>query len=406
MAKTCKYYKQQKQVSYDNGATWSNLNEFRMGTLYQYDSVDCGYSIIYDWKNVVGEYTCSGTTKYQKTQKYQSTDNGATWTAVVPSEYGIGSVIEYNSSDCGAAMYRWYTLPPSQYICIDTTKYYKQIYQVSYDSGETWVNVSPEQTRANGIIEEQSTDCGYIGGVERWVDGYMCDDCVTYGVVSVTTAGTSINVECPSSASISPSDIQSRTAISSSTIGNCITSIGNGTYSGCTNLESVRIPNTITSIGDRAFQGCVRLLDASIPDSVTAIGGYAFCGCTQVTYINLPNGLTSLGEYAFRDCLNFSSLNIPMTLTSIPNGCFYNCDGLADIMLPSTTTAIGDSAFNQCSGLYNLQINATTPPTLGSNALANTNANLKIFVPSQSVDAYKAASGWSTFANKIQAITT
>ena len=31
---------------------------------------------------------------------------------------------------------------------------------------------------------------------------------------------------------------------------------------------------------------------------------------------------------------------------------------------------------------------------------------MNIYVPSESVDAYKAASGWSDFASKIQAIPT
>ena len=73
MANTCKYYKQQKYVSYDSGNTWQPLNEYRKGALYETDSEDCGYSVVYRWQNVSGEYTCSGCTKYQKTQKYIST---------------------------------------------------------------------------------------------------------------------------------------------------------------------------------------------------------------------------------------------------------------------------------------------------------------------------------------------
>jgi len=405
-----KYYKQQRQVSYNSGNTWSNVEppEYRMGEIAESASTDCETVIAYKWVNTSGT-TCSGTTLYRQTQKYQSTDGGQTWAEVIPREYGIGEVIQYDSSECGGSgttLYRWYTLPSTQYICIQTTKYYKQIYQVSYNSGQTWTNVVPEQVRASEIIEENSVDCGYIAPIERWVDGYMCDDCVTYGIMSMTTAGTAVNSECTSSTTISPSDVQSANSISACTIGNCYTAIGNGAFSGSPLLWVVRIPDSITIIGDRAFQGCQYLLDASIPDSVTSIGSYAFSGCTQLTYINLPNNLTSLGEYAFRDCMNFSTINIPMTLTSLPTGCFYNADGLADIMLPSTITSIGDSAFQECSGLQNLQINATTPPTLGSNALTNTNANMKIMVPAESVDVYKAASGWSAYANKIQAITS
>ena len=45
----------------------------------------------------------------------------------------------------------------------------------------------------------------------------------------------------------------------------------------------------------------------------------------------------------------------------------------------------------------------TTPPTLSSNALDYTN-NCPIYVPSASVNAYKSANNWSTYASRIQAI--
>lgn len=98
----CKYYKQVRQVSYDSGVTWISLDEYQKGDLYETDSPDCGGGITqYKWVNVSGEYTCVGTTKYQKTKKQQSTDGGRTWTDVNPLEYSTGAVIERESSDCG-----------------------------------------------------------------------------------------------------------------------------------------------------------------------------------------------------------------------------------------------------------------------------------------------------------------
>jgi hypothetical protein len=49
-------------------------------------------------------------------------------------------------------------------------------------------------------------------------------------------------------------------------------------------------------------------------------------------------------------------------------------------------------------------VQATNPPTIGIDVFKNTHANLVIYVPSESVDTYKAASGWSTYADRIQAI--
>ena len=97
----CKYYKQQKQVSYDNGVTWYDLSEYRTGSLYESGGTDCNqYTPIYRWVNTT-DYMCSGTTKYAKMKKQVSYDNGMTYIDVVPAEYMAGSVIEYQSADCG-----------------------------------------------------------------------------------------------------------------------------------------------------------------------------------------------------------------------------------------------------------------------------------------------------------------
>ena len=47
---------------------------------------------------------------------------------------------------------------------------------------------------------------------------------------------------------------------------------------------------------------------------------------------------------------------------------------------------------------------ATVPPTLGNGALGNSSRITEIYVPAESVEAYKNADGWKDFADKIQAI--
>lgn len=467
----CKYIKQQKYVSYDSGVTWSPLNEYRRGDLYEEQSIDCGYEVLYKWE-VVSGYTCSGCTKFEKTQKFVSYDGGTNWEAVTPAEYGIGNIIEQGSADCGcSAQYRWVVVS-GEYICIGTTKYNKEKKQVSYD-GQTWSDVVPLETRANGIIEEQSRDCGYVEPIYRWVDGEMCDGCVAYKVSSLTSGGTTINVECNSSSTLVSSEVTNREVLSSTCVGNCVNIIGDGAFSGCTILSDARIPSTVASIGDRAFYNCPMLLDASIPDSVTSIGDCAFSGCTSLNRINLPNHLTHLGEEAFAYAKNFSSINIPLTLTSIPINCFRECDGLYNANIPNSVISIGDFAFYQCSSLTNINngsgirsigfgafrdcsgltsvdlpsiitidemafyycsgltsvtlgsgvtsigasvfyncsgltsvtVNAIVPPELGNRAFYNTN-DCPIYVPSQSVNSYKSASGWWDYRSRIQAIIT
>lgn len=91
-------------------------------------------------------------------------------------------------------------------------------------------------------------------------------------------------------------------------------------------------------------------------------------------------------------------------VTSISSYAFYQCGNLTSVEIPSSVTSIGAYAFNDCRSLTSITVEATTPPTLGYRAFDVTPANLVIYVPSESVETYKSASGWSTYASKIQAI--
>ena len=72
-----------------------------------------------------------------------------------------------------------------------------------------------------------------------------------------------------------------------------------GAFSGHDSLTSVTIPESVTTIGNNAFYGCTSLPSITIPESVTAIGDYAFDGCSSLASIVLPSGITQLAEYAF-----------------------------------------------------------------------------------------------------------
>ena len=104
--------------------------------------------------------------------------------------------------------------------------------------------------------------------------------------------------------------------------------------------------------------------------------------------------------------LAVTDLVIPNTVTSIGSYAFYDCSGLTSVTIPDNVTSIGDSAFYRCSGLTTLTVKATTPPSFGSGILNGCPALTTIYVPAESVDAYKAADGWKDYASKIKAIPT
>lgn len=95
------------------------------------------------------------------------------------------------------------------------------------------------------------------------------------------------------------------------------------------------------------------------------------------------------------------SLEIGGGVTRIGTFAFQSGSSLTSVTIPSTITRIDNAAFDGCSSLTSITVNAATPPTLYAAAFDNTN-NCPIYVPDSSVDTYKAASEWSTYASRIQ----
>ena len=192
-------------------------------------------------------------------------------------------------------------------------------------------------------------------------------------------------------------------AISEVKIPNSVTTIDNLAFGYC-GLTNITIPNSVTTIGQSAFEECNNLTNITIPNSVTTIGQSAFTNCYSFTDIIIPNSVTSIGTYAFSECDSLISITIPNSVTSIGNYVFSGCDSLASVTIGNSVTSIGEAVFGGCESLISVTIEATTPPTLGEYLLGINASDCKIYVPSASVNTYKAANGWSEYANRIQAI--
>lgn len=159
-----------------------------------------------------------------------------------------------------------------------------------------------------------------------------------------------------------------------------------------------------TSISNSLFNGCSSLTSVTIPEIVTSIGTSAFQSCSGLTSVTIPNSVTEIGIGAFNDCIGLTSVTIPNSVTSIGGSAFIFCRGLTSVTIPNSVTSIGMYAFSYCSGLISVTIKATTPPTLGGAYVFDNTNNCPIYVPAESVDAYKAATNWSSLTSRIQAI--
>ena len=142
----------------------------------------------------------------------------------------------------------------------------------------------------------------------------------------------------------------------SSIIPNSVTSIGNSAFSGRSSLTSITIPNSVTSIGKSAFGGCSSLKSVTIPDGVTSIGEYTFSGCSSLKSITIGNGVTSISDYAFRGCSSLTSITIGNGVTSIGKKAFSGCSSLKSVTIPDGVTSIGYMAFNECDSLTSITI--------------------------------------------------
>ncbi len=144
--------------------------------------------------------------------------------------------------------------------------------------------------------------------------------------------------------------------VTSVTIPNSVTDIGDLAFSGCESLTSITIPNSVTSIGESAFSGCSNLTSITIPNSVTDIGDRTFSWCRSLTSITIPNSVTDIGESAFSWCDSLTSITIPNSVTSIGYNAFSGCRSLTSITIPNSVTSIGGRAFSDCGSLTSVTI--------------------------------------------------
>ena len=168
-------------------------------------------------------------------------------------------------------------------------------------------------------------------------------------------------------------------------------------------IKRIEIGDGVTSIEIYAFYGCSALASITIPDSVTSIGNGAFYDCSALASITIPDSVTSIKSYAFYGCSALASITIPDSVTSIGNGAFYDCSALASITIPDSVTSIGTNVFYGCKGIafYDFTSHTTVPTLASTNAFTGIPADCQIRVPAALVDAWKAATNWSTYADYI-----
>ena len=158
----------------------------------------------------------------------------------------------------------------------------------------------------------------------------------------------------------------------------------------------------ITKIPYAAFKNTA-ITNINIPNGVTIICSEAFYNCDKLEGVTFSNTLTELQLEAFYDCDKLTAIALPEGVTTIGSWAFGGCALLERVELPSTITNIGASAFSYSEILDEVICPAEVPPTLGSTVFVSTSQNLVIYVPAESLAAYKVATNWSAYSSNLQA---
>ena len=203
-----------------------------------------------------------------------------------------------------------------------------------------------------------------------------------------------------------------------------VNNINSHAFKGCTGLTSVIIGNSVTSIGRDVFENCSGLSAITIPESVTHIGGNLGNTIKEVTInsklievdhnsygsslfigyskIIIGNNITKIGEMAF--CYYTGSviqnISISDSVVEIGEYAFRGCEELKEVTIGRGIKEIHKSVFTECSKLTSVYCKATTPPTVNYYIFDDSPVQ-NIYVPTESVDEYKATTNWKKYADII-----
>ncbi len=191
-------------------------------------------------------------------------------------------------------------------------------------------------------------------------------------------------------------------------IPNTVISIGMNAFYNCTGLTGpLNLPESILSLGKSAFNRCSGFSSLTLPNSISNIDDGTFSKCTGLSgTLVIPGSVVNIGRNAFEECTGFSgSLVIPNSVARIRDGAFFYCNHITSLTIGSAVANIDDAAFRSCTGLESIVVECATPPTLGSIVFNQCPTDIPVTVPCNSVVAYQATNGWSSFSHIQEAST-
>lgn len=181
----------------------------------------------------------------------------------------------------------------------------------------------------------------------------------------------------------------------------------NGAFYNCTNLKTISIPEDCKELQYYAFQNCTALGSVTGLEYVETMGLAVFDSCTSlvINELRMPNLKGTLRANVFTACTMTRAEDLGQIThiaeTGYNKGIFPKM--LEFLRLPDTLVDISNYAFQINTNLQIVICEAVNPPTAAVGIFNG--SNCPIYVPDASLEAYKTATNWSAYADRIRPIS-
>ena len=230
-----------------------------------------------------------------------------------------------------------------------------------------------------------------------YLGDYAFSSCKDLASISIGTGITEIPYNCFTGCN----------ALTSVDLPEHVTSIGGGAYSYCNGLVSITLPGSIQTVGASAFASCSNLEEVVIPDNVTTLGEKAFQYDSKLKYVQIGKGITTLEKDLFNSCESLSSVELSEGLTAVKAFVFEDCSSLKTVTFPSTLTTLSESTSFGWSpeSLYFLGTQPATGERSTDEPFYGLYDKTKVYVPESAFDDYKQSTVFEKFFEEDNLLT-
>ena len=144
-------------------------------------------------------------------------------------------------------------------------------------------------------------------------------------------------------------------------------------FYGRAELSSVTLSENITALGDFAFAYCTKLKEIRLPASVESLGWYVFAynGALQEVRFAPECAIAEISSAAFTGCESLAEISIPESVSSIGFSAFAGCKSLESVLIGENIKSLGRGAFEGCLGIKEIHFEAAYVSYCGADVFLN-----------------------------------